>query len=282
MGELYVEDPLSFWCNNYGIGSADVVFLGAPFDGTSTGRVGSRQAPNRIREMSYMLETRSPLSGRDLSGLKMADYGNVIVSPGNTDESLRRIEETVKEISDSFPVVVGGEHVITLAVVKALLRKHPKLKVLQLDAHLDLKDEHAGNRLSHVTVMRRLTEVLGKGRVVQSGARSFDDEERDFSRKSNVFKPLENLASYGLKGPVYVTIDMDVFDPASAPGVSTPVPGGLSPGDFFALLGKLSKNDAMEVVGFDVVEACPPHDSSDMTSLLAARVIKETLLAFRK
>jgi agmatinase len=283
MSELYVEDPLTFWCSNYGLSGADVVFLGAPFDGTSTGRVGSREAPNRIRAMSYNLETSSGLLGSDLRDLKMLDYGNVIVSPGNTDESLRRIRETVKDVSDKFPVIVGGEHIITLPAVQSMLRLHPKLNVLQFDAHLDMKDEYLGNKLSHVTVMRRLLEILGKGRIIQVGARSFSPEEHEFAKKNNVLKPIENLADYKLKGPVYITIDMDVFDPSFAPGVSTPVPGGLKPPEFFKLLKSMSKkSDKMEVVGFDVVEACPPHDSGDMTSLLAAKVIKETLLAFNR
>ena len=280
MSELYVEDPLEFWCNNYGLSSADVVFLGVPFDGTSTGRVGSREAPNRIRAMSYNLETHSSLLQKDLRDLRMTDYGNVIVSPGDTGESLKRIEATVADIREKFPVIVGGEHIITLPAVKALLREHPKLKVLQFDAHLDLKEDYLGNKLSHVTVMRRLFEILGRERIIQVGARSFSGEEREFAKKNTVLKAPERLAEFRVSGPVYVTIDMDVFDPAFAPGVSTPAPGGLTPSEFFALLESLKNK--MDVVGFDVVETNPPHDTGDVTSLLAARVIKETLLAFRK
>ncbi len=280
MSELYVEDPLEFWCNNYGMSSADVVFLGVPFDGTSTGRVGSREAPNRIRSMTYMLETSSSESGGDLSKLKMLDYGNLIVSPGDTDETLRRLEATVKELKGKFPVVVGGEHIITLGVVKALLREHPKLTVIQFDAHMDLKDECIGNKLSHVTVMRRVSEIMKNGELIQVGTRSFSSEEKDYARKNTVIKTPENLLSYNIKGPVYVSIDMDVFDPSHAPGVSTPAPGGMDPQEFFEIIRKLSEK--ADVVGFDVVECCPPHDSSDVTSLLAAKVIKEALISFRK
>ena len=280
MSELYVENPLEFWCNNYGMSSADVVFLGVPFDGTSTGRVGSREAPNRIRAMSYFLETFSKHSGKDLKDLKMLDYGNLITCPGGTDETLRRVEETVKDLKGKFPVIVGGEHIITLGAVKALLRQHPKLSVLQFDAHMDLKDDYIGNKLTHVTVMRRISDILGKARVIQAGTRSFSAEEKEFSRRNTVVKSLENLLSYDVKGPVYVTIDMDFFDPAFAPGVSTPAPGGCHPREFFDALSKLKGR--LDIVGFDVVEACPPHDSSDMTSLLAAEVVKETLLASMK
>ncbi len=280
MSELYIENPLEFWCNNYGLGSADIVFLGVPFDGTSTGRVGSREAPNEIRKMSYNLETFSTYTKKDMKDLKMTDLGNVIVSPGDTDESLRRIGQTVKDVSDKFPVIVGGEHIITLPAVKALLKEHPGLKVLQFDAHLDLKNEYLGNKLSHVTVMRRLTEILGKGRVIQVGARSFSPEEKEFAKKNTVLKTPENLLNYSVKGPVYITIDMDVFDPSVAPGVSTPAPGGMIPEQFFELVRELGNR--MEVIGFDVVEACPSYDDASMTSLLAAEVMKETLLAFRK
>ncbi len=280
MSELYVENPLEFWCNNYGLSSADVVFLGVPFDGTSTGRVGSREAPNEIRKMSYSLETYSAYTKKDLRDLRMTDLGNVIVSPGDTDESLRRIEETVKDIREKFPVIVGGEHIITLPVVRALIKEHPDLRVLHFDAHLDLKDEYLGNRYSHVTVMRRMTELLGKDRIIQVGARSFDPEEKEFAKKNTVIKTPENLMTYRIKGPVYVSIDMDVFDPCLAPGVSTPAPGGMVPERFFELMRELGNR--MEVVGFDVVETCPQHDDAGMTSLLAAEVVKETILASRK
>lgn len=280
MSELYVENPLEFWCNNYGLSSADVVFLGVPFDGTSTGRVGSREAPNEIRKMSYNLETFSTYTKKDMKDLKMTDLGNVTVSPGNTDESLKRIEETVKDIKDKFPVIVGGEHIITLPVVKALLKEHPKLTVLQFDAHLDMKNEYLGNKYSHVTVMRRLVEILGKGRIVQVGARSFDPDEKEFAKKNTVLKTPENLLKYNIEGPMYVTIDMDVFDPSLAPGVSTPAPGGMMPEQFFDTISELGNKT--EVVGFDVVETCPQHDDASMTSLLSAEVIKETLLAFKK
>ena len=280
MSELYVEDPLAFWCNNYGLSGAEVVFLGVPFDGTTSGKVGSREAPNSIRAMSYNLETYSDASKRDLKELKMTDYGNVIVSPGDTGESLHRIKAAVADISDKFPVVVGGEHIITLPVVQAMLRKHPKLQVLQFDAHLDLKDEYLGNKYSHVTVMRRLAEILGHKRIVHVGARSFSEDEHEFAKKNDVLKPVGNLADFRFKNPVYVTIDMDVFDPAVAPGVSTPAPAGMLPKGFFELIN--SMKDRMEVIGFDVVEACPPHDNGNVTSLLAAKVVKEMLLAFKK
>jgi agmatinase len=280
MNELYVENPLEFWCNNYGVSSADVVFLGVPFDGTSTGRVGSREAPNAIRAASYNLETYSAYTETDLADMKMTDYGNLITVPGDTDMTLKRLEDTVFDIKDKFPVVVGGEHIVTLPVIKALIREHPKLSVLQFDAHLDLKDEYIGNKLSHVTVMRRLVEILGKNRIIQVGARSFSDDEKAFAGKNTILKTPENLLRYDIKGPVYITIDMDVFDPALAPGVSTPAPGGMVPERFFDLIRELGKR--MEVVGFDVVETCPPKDDANMTSLLAAEVIKEMLLAFRK
>jgi agmatinase len=280
MSELYVENPLEFWCNNYGLSSAEVVFLGVPFDGTSTGRVGTREAPNRIRAASYNLETYSETAKKDLADLKMLDYGNVIVCLGDTDETLKRVEETVKDLRGKFPVIVGGEHIITLPVVKALLRQHPKLTVLQFDAHMDLKDEYLGNKYSHVTVMRRLSEMLGKGRIIQVGTRSFSSDEKEFARKNTVLKTPANLLDFKVKGPVYLSIDMDFFDPAFAPGVSTPAPGGMAPPEFLDLIRKLGEK--LEVVGFDVNECCPPYDAGDVTSLLSAKVIKETLLSFKK
>lgn len=280
MGELYVENPLEFWCNNYGMSSADVVFLGVPFDGTSTGRVGSREAPNAIRAASYNLETFSKYSKKDLADLMMLDYGNLITVPGDTDRTLKRLEDTIRDIKEKFPVVVGGEHIITLPVVKALLRQYPNLNVIQFDAHLDLKDSYLDNKYSHVTVMRRISEMVGKGKIIQVGARSFDVKEKEYAKKHTVLKTPDNLLKYAIKGPIYITIDMDVFDPALAPGVSTPAPGGMSFTEYVELVNNLSEK--LDVVGFDVVEACPPHDDASMTSLLAAEVVKETLLAFKK
>jgi len=280
MSELYVEDPLTFWCNNYGISSADVVFMGIPLEGTGTGRSGTAGAPNAIRKMSYMLETYSPSQKRDLSELKMTDYGNLVTSPGDLSETSSRITKTVKDISEKFPVLVGGDHTMTLPAVRALMRRHPKLSVLQFDAHLDMKDEYAGSRHCHVTVMRRIFDLLGKRRIVHAGSRSFSADEMEFAKKNNVVKSLEKMAEYEMEGPVYVTLDMDVFDPSYAPGVATPVPGGISPEDFFSCVRKLG--ETMDVIGFDVVETCPPHDNSGITSLLAARAIKEMLLSFRK
>ncbi|UCD03032.1 MAG: agmatinase [Candidatus Aenigmatarchaeota archaeon] len=280
MNELYVENPLEFWCNNYGVSSADVVFLGVPFDGTSTGRAGSREAPNAIRSASYNLETNSAYTEANLADLKMTDYGNLITVPGDTEMTLKRLEDTVFDIKNKFPVIVGGEHIVTLPVIRSLIREHPTLKVLQFDAHLDLRNEYIGNRYSHVTVMRRIFEILGKKRIIQVGARSFSDDEKDFAKKNTVLKTPENLLKYAIKGPVYITIDMDVFDPSVAPGVSTPAPAGFVPERFFDLIHGLKNK--LEVVGFDVVETCPPHDDANMTSLLAAEIIKEMILAFRK
>ena len=279
MKENFVEEPLSFWCSNYGLHEADVVFLGVPLDITGTFRTGTKEGPNRIRSASYNLETFSPAAKKDLKSLKMTDYGNVIMQPGNLDESLRRIRETVREISDRFLVAVGGEHTITLPVIQSLVKRHPDLKVLHFDAHFDLRDDYMGSKTCHATVMRRISEILGEKKIIHAGCRDFTEDEKEFAKKSSITKSMENLASLEVEGPVYISMDMDVFDPAYAPGVSTPVSGGIRPEGFFSLLDALKNK--MEVVGFDVVETCPPYDHSDITSHLAAKVIREMILAFR-
>lgn len=280
MNELYIEDPLIFWSCSHGLSGAEIVFLGVPFDGTSCFRVGSREAPNKIRAMSYNLETYCGKCRKDLLDIPAIDYGNVLVSPGNTDESLMRIKETVKDISDKFPVIVGGEHIITLPVVQALKRKHPKLNVLQFDAHLDLKDSYLGNKYSHVTVMKRISEILGKDKIISVGARSFSKDEMEFAKRNVILKSLERLVEYEIKGPVYVTIDMDIIDPSFAPGVSTPVSNGVSPEEFLDMLLKLKNK--MDVVGFDIVETVPAHDNNNVTSLLAAEIMKTAILNFKE
>lgn len=264
---------------------AAVVLLGVPLDATTSYRPGTRFAPAKIRQISEVLEEYSPVLDRELTECPFYDAGDMLLPPGNLGECLDRTEAVIDGVlaDGKFPLIIGGEHLVTLPAVKALLRHYPDLAVVQLDAHADLRDEYLGQKLSHATVIRRVVEMTGGQNVFQLGIRSGTREEFLFARNNThlltgeMLPSLERLVE-GLKGrPVYLTVDIDVLDPAFAPGTGTPEPGGCTPSELFAALYRLA---GLGVVGMDLVEVCPPHDPAATTSLLAAKVVREAILSF--
>lgn len=261
-----------------------VILFGAPLDLTSTYRAGTRFGPQYIRTAGESLEDHSVVLGRDVRDVKVIDRGDVELPPGNLEASLARIEEEATAAFDTGMacVALGGEHLITLPLVKAALARYPDLAVLQMDAHADLADRYSGESLSHATVMRRVVELLGPGRLVQVGIRSATSEETTFASEQTYFfagPPASMAQVEGLFGgrPVYVTIDIDVVDPAFAPGVGCPEPGGWSSSELLQVLRQMA---GLHVVGMDLVEVCPPYDPSGITAVLAAKVLRESLLTF--
>ena len=216
--------------------NADIVLFGAGFDGTSSYRPGSRFAPLSIRsETYYAQEDYSPYFDLDLTDKKIHDLGDVEIIFGNTTASLERIEKVSHHIisSGKVPVCIGGEHLITLPVIKPLVQEYPDMCIIQLDAHLDLMDELFGDKYSHGSVMRRVSELFSEsGRIYQVGIRSGSREEFSFAERNThlfkfetreflkVLKDLENK-------PIYLTIDLDVFDPSLIRGTGTPEAGGI-------------------------------------------------------
>lgn len=264
---------------------AAAVLLGAPLDVTGSFRPGTRFAPERVRAVSEALETYSPALDRDLEEVPFFDAGDVACPPGEVDAALAAIERAVRRVVDlrKLPVLVGGEHLVTLAGVRAARAAFPDLAVVQFDAHADLRDDYLERRLSHATVMRRVVELVGAHGVHQLGIRSGTREEFAFARRMTRLYPhqiVEPLAEVvrSLRGrPVYVTVDIDVLDPGFAPGAGTPEPGGRAPVELFQALHML---DDLRVVGVDVVELCPPADWADVTAVLVAKIVREALLAF--
>lgn len=264
---------------------ADIVLLGAPMDLTVSFRPGTRQGPRHVRQVSHGLEEYSLELDKDLADYRYFDAGDVALSFGSVQESLRRIGNVAAEIvnSNKFPLILGGEHLISFAIINEVLSKHPKLAVIQLDAHADLRDEYLGERFSHATVMRRVADLVGGMNIYQFGIRSGAREEFNFARNytnmytNEVLQPLQEVIP-GLAGrPVYVTLDIDVIDPAYAPGTGTAEPGGCGVKEIIQavhLLGQLN------VVGFDLVEVSPIYDPSERTSLLAAKLVREAILSF--
>ena len=260
------------------------VILGCPFDGTASFRPGARFGPAAIRRASWGIETFSPYLERDLTSLLVHDMGDLDVPLGDKKMSFRLIQDALRKIlsNSKFPIILGGDHLITLPVMEEMLRVHPQLHLVHIDAHADLREDYLGETLSHSTVMRKLLGPLGKGRLSQIGIRSGTEDEFRLAKKlktvvslrqssvRSMVKRLKNL-------PVYISLDLDVIDPSLLPGVGTPEPGGLTFQEFIALLKELR---SLRVVGFDVVELTPDYDPSQVSSVTASVILREMILAF--
>ncbi|MEW6457638.1 MAG: agmatinase [Bacillota bacterium] len=262
---------------------ARAVIVGAPLDATVSFRPGTRGGPAAIRAMSYCLEEYSLDLERDLRELAFHDLGDILLPPGDAAASLDRIEAAMGRLFQDakIPFLFGGEHLVTLPAVRAAAARHPGLAVIQLDAHADLRDEYLGVALSHATVMRRIGDFLGRENLFQFGIRSADAPELKAARESGAFYTyrvlpgLVETVSALRDRPVYVSVDMDVVDPAFAPGVGTPEPAGITPRE---LLDALRLLRGLRVVGWDVVEVNPAVDPAGITALLAARIVRDALL----
>lgn len=270
-------------CDSYN--DADTVIVGAPMDFTVSYRPGSRFASQAIRNVSYVLEEYSIYLDRDLAEYRFYDWGDINLPLGNVPASLDRIYEAADRLfkDNKFPVVIGGEHLISFPVVKAAYKKYPGLAVLHFDAHADLRREYMGEAYSHASVMRRVSEVIGGKNIYQFGIRSGTKDEFEFARENTnmyadeVLEPLERVVS-GLTGrPVYISVDIDVVDPAYAPGTGTPEPGGISSREMIKALHVMR---GLTVVGMDIVEIAPALDNSERTSVLGAKIIREAILGF--
>ena len=263
------------------------VILGAPLDSTVTFRPGSRFAPHAIREASYVLETYSPRLDRDLESLDLVDQGDVILPYGNVAKSLETIKEAAYAhlAKERFLLTLGGEHLITLPLLQAAHRVYPDLVLLHFDAHTDLRTSYEGEVLSHATVIYQATELLGKGRVYSLGIRSGTKEEfalygeRLYGAPYEVWAKLPEVIEAIADRPVYITFDIDVLDPAYAPGTGTPEPDGITANEWFRSLYYLAAS-GIKVVAADLVEVLPAYDPSGRTSVLAAKIVREMLLAF--
>lgn len=264
---------------------SDIVIFGAPFDSTTSYRPGTRFASSAIRHESYGLETYSPYQDKDLTDYKVFDSGDLELCFGNTGKVLDDIKSRTDIIinDDKVPFLIGGEHLVTLGMVRSLVKKYPDLNIIHFDAHADLRDDYLGEKLSHACVIRRCHELLGDGRIFQFGIRSGDRSEFVWSKEGHTYMhkfDLGNIEEILIKlqgKPVYFTIDLDVLDPSCFPGTGTPEAGGV---DFMTLLGAIQEVcAASNIVGCDVVELSPPLDASGASTALACKVVRELLLS---
>jgi len=272
---------------------ADYIILGVPFDVTSTYRTGARFGPNAIRQASLNIETYSFRTGIDVEELKLHDLGDLHIST-DTEKTLERIALVIKDILEArkTPVTIGGEHTITLGIMKGLGAKASKTALVSFDAHLDLRNEFMDLKLSHTTFMRRINEQVKPAKIVEVGTRAVCKEELAYAKKAGIefftaqqirkegseriAKQLrEKLAKYK---NIYLSIDMDVLDPAYAPAVQNPEPEGI---ETHTLLDILCIICDRRVVGFDAVEIAPNYDRG-VSAVQAAKVVFEILCCLEK
>lgn len=262
---------------------AQTVLFGAPYDSTTSYRPGTRFASRAIRSESFGLETYSPYQDKDLEEIQVFDSGDLELSFGRVDLALADIKARTQTIlaDNKRPFMIGGEHLVTLPAVEATFEKYPDLQVIQFDAHTDLREAYLDAKLSHATVIRRIHDFLGDGKIHQFGIRSGERAEFQFAKEHT------NLHKYHLDGlketvaalkdtPVYLTIDLDVFDPGVFPGTGTPEAGGIFFMEFVESLKLISQ---LNIVALDVNELSPTLDQSGASTAMACKVVRELLLA---
>ncbi len=257
---------------------AEVKLIGIPFDSTSSFRKGSALAPQSIRMFSESIESFSPYLKNSLLNVNFCDLGD-FDAPVDVERFILDFEEFASRHSIKHIAVLGGEHTVTYPVVKHLLKVHGDLSVIYFDAHADMRMTYQKSLFSHACTARRITELGIE--IFEVGVRSVAEEEAEgFSKLISYKKPSElarSLPSDVLNKPVYISVDIDVFDPAYADGTGNPEPGGITPDEFFEFLASV---DIPNVVGFDVVEVNPLLDISGKTSVLAAKIVREMLIKF--
>jgi agmatinase len=291
--ELFVSQSNVFSGIQRPFAEADYVILGVPFDVTSTYRTGARFGPNAIREASLNIETCSFRTGIDVEDLRLHDLGDLHVSadPKKTVEMLKLVVEDILAAGKKA-VAIGGEHTATLGILKGLGAKARQTALVSFDAHLDLRREFLGVKLSHATFMHCVNEEVKPAKIIEVGTRAVCKEELAYAEKSGIdfftsqqirkegpeqiIKRLrEKLARYQ---NIYLSVDMDVLDPTFAPAVQNPEPEGIETSTLIDILCGLCDK---RVIGLDILEITPIYDQG-ISAVVAAKVIFEMLCALEK
>ena len=259
---------------------AEFTVLGVPFDGKSSFRKGAAGGPDAIRQASTVKSINSfTESGVDLAhDTTIIDAGNIAFA-GDYGSYITSIEQKISEIlqTDSVPVVLGGDHSIAYPVVRGMLNKYRSLNIVWLDAHPDIYPDYDGDRYSHACPMARILELNGIGTVVQAGiratARNLDNSLQKAGVRVITTTRFEEVAGLALPGPTYLSVDIDILDPAYAPGVGNPVPGGISTRQLIDTIHSFN----LSIVGLDVVEVNPDYDHASITAAAAAKIAIEII-----
>ena len=287
---LFNNDGAIFMAAQRGIDQCRVSLLGVPYDGTCCFRPGARFGPSAVREDSYGIETYCPQLNLDLEDIKFADIGSLDVPLGDAKLTLDYISDATNILlkNNLKPLIIGGEHSITSGIIKSIITNYPDLIMLQLDAHADLRDEWLGSKYSHACTMKRCLEILPSKKIFQIGIRSGTKSE--FLEMNNSKRLIQHTLGENAKSlekalksfkgrPIYLTFDLDWFDPSIMPGTGTPEPGGYFWGDFAAIIDVIKSHN---LIGADVVELSPKLDNTGISSILAAKVIRSLIMLLDK
>lgn len=264
---------------------AQIVLFGAPFDSTTSFRPGARFGSSAIRHESFGIETYSPYQNKDLTDLPIFDSGDLELCFGSAEAALQDIQTLTENILQDrkFPLMVGGEHLVTLGAVRSVAAWYPDLHIIHFDAHADLRQDYLGATLSHACVIRRCHDILGDGRIHQFCIRSGDRAEFDFAQThtdmhrfdfSGLTEIVQKLKERN--SPVYFTIDLDCLDPSVFCGTGTPEAGGVN---FVQLLDAIKQVSCTNLVGADINELAPMLDASGASTAIACKILRELLLA---
>ena len=264
--------------------------FGVPYDGTTSFKPGARFGPSSIREVSNGIETFCPQLNMDLESMKYVDLGSLEIPLGAPEPIIKIVEQTTEELINNGlkPLMLGGEHSVTCGAIKACAKTYHDLILIQLDAHADLRMSWQGSEHNHACTMKRCLEVLPSKNLLQVGIRSGSkDEFQEMQNKKRLISQisgqypnaLEKVLETHIGKPLYITIDLDWFDPGVLPGTGTPEPGGFNWQDFAYIIHILKKH---KVIGADVVELAPQLDQSGISSILAAKVTRSLLMLLNK
>jgi len=280
------------------LAGVDAAVYGIPFDTATSYRTGPRFGPEAIRSASALLRPYNPALEVDVvETLSIVDYGDLPISPGSIERTYAQVEEALAPLVDAgvFPLALGGDHSVTLAELRVLARRHGPLALVQLDAHGDTWEEYFGQRFFHGTTFKRALEegLIAPSASVQAGLRGslYGAEDLESARKLGFAvlscDALRTLGPGGYGGlvrsrvgsrPIFLSFDIDVLDPAFAPGTGTPEVGGLSTAEALAFLRALR---GIDLAGADVVEVSPPYDGPGQQTALAAANVAYELLSLR-
>ena len=292
--ELFASQSNVFSGIQTAFDKSNYIVFGVPFDVTSTYRAGARFGPNAIRQASLNIETCSFRSGINVEHLALHDLGDLHVStdPAKTVDMLKLVVEDIMA-AGKVPVAIGGEHTITLGIMKGLATgKSGKTAVVSFDAHLDLREEFMGLTLSHTTFMQLISEQVKPGKIIEVGTRAVCNDELAYARKAGIeFFTSQRIRKDGAEQVlrqlrkklepferVYLSVDMDVLDPAYAPAVQNPEPEGIDTSTLLDIVCGLCDE---RVVGFDVLEVAPVYDQG-VSAIVASKVMFEMLCQLEK
>jgi len=280
---MNIDKGRSFMAMDNDYDESEIVVFGIPYDGTTSYRPGTRFGPMHVRNESEGIETYSPYFDMDLEDYMIHDAGDLYFPLGDVNATMKIIEEYSDSlISDNkIPMMIGGEHLVTLPVVKSVFKKYENMHIVHLDAHADVRDDYMGQPLSHATVIRRVSDFIKPCNIHQFGIRSGERSEFKWAKTNTNFNPFSLEGIKKLKEqlgdqPVYITIDLDVLDPSIFPGTGTPEPGGATYKELQKAIVTLSE---LNIVGADIVELSPHYDHSGTSTAVACKTLRELIFA---